>query len=306
MFVLFSSKSSITGKELASKLDCKSSDSFAEAEKHASSGELVVGWGKSVSSTPKTNSQNFINHPGLIHCIGNKFDALNIMNEKGVSVPDTISLEAMAPKPHIALEKPLLARAGTHSMGIGAVRCLYGRDINFAKEVHGATHATAYICSDREYRIHVLDDKVVLAQKKVLNPNPKKSILMNAVHEIYEEEQEIKKWTEASDGKKNEFHGPIGVAKKIVKHVNCPDIHVRSHNRGWMFSTIDKAPIGVKSMARAAVKALGLHAGAVDLCIDYDGNIFVFEVNTAPHLSGKTLDKWIVAIQKYAKAKGLK
>jgi len=53
-------------------------------------------------------------------------------------------------------------------------------------------------------------------------------------------------------------------------------------------------------MSVAAVKALGLDFGAVDLLLAEDGNCFVLEVNTAPSCSPLTLSAYAVALKKLA------
>ncbi len=48
-------------------------------------------------------------------------------------------------------------------------------------------------------------------------------------------------------------------------------------------------PVGVIPQAKAAVKALGLHFGAVDVITDIDDTAYVLEVNTAPGLGPLTV-----------------
>lgn len=71
---------------------------------------------------------------------------------------------------------------------------------------------------------------------------------------------------------------------------------IRNYDNGWVFatqnvvyssSTIEDS---VKQQAIAAVQALGLDFGAVDICVNLEGSkAYVLEVNTAPGLSSPTV-----------------
>jgi glutathione synthase/RimK-type ligase-like ATP-grasp enzyme len=79
------------------------------------------------------------------------------------------------------------------------------------------------------------------------------------------------------------------------------DPYIRSHNNGWVFCrdaiTLSE---GVKNEAVAAVKALGLDFGAVDV-VFRNGRAFVLEVNTAPGLEGTTLQRYADAFRRLAR-----
>lgn len=67
---------------------------------------------------------------------------------------------------------------------------------------------------------------------------------------------------------------------------------IRNYDNGWVFCprSLDEAPAGSKELAVAAVQALQLHFGAVDLVIGKeDGLPYVLEVNTAPGIESPTL-----------------
>ena len=58
-----------------------------------------------------------------------------------------------------------------------------------------------------------------------------------------------------------------------------------------VFSTVDRRDwnLGVCLESVKAVEALGLHFGAVDVCLDRDGEAYVLEVNMAPGIEGDYL-----------------
>jgi glutathione synthase/RimK-type ligase-like ATP-grasp enzyme len=75
--------------------------------------------------------------------------------------------------------------------------------------------------------------------------------------------------------------------------------HVSSVNLGWVFcrTNIMQSP-EVKNAALAAVQALGLDFGAVDV-VYHEGKPYVLEVNTAPGLAGTTLLSYVNAIRQF-------
>jgi glutathione synthase/RimK-type ligase-like ATP-grasp enzyme len=85
--------------------------------------------------------------------------------------------------------------------------------------------------------------------------------------------------------------------KKKRRGVECNG-DVRNRHTGWVYARIDVTlPETVETNVIRAVSSLGLDFGAVDLCTDRNGNVFVFEVNTAPGITGSTLDKYVEAIK---------
>lgn len=73
--------------------------------------------------------------------------------------------------------------------------------------------------------------------------------------------------------------------------------YIRSHSNGWVFCR-DNAMVkeSVKTLAVAAVNALRLDFGAVDIGMTTDGTAKVFEVNCAPALEGTTLERYTQAV----------
>lgn len=76
---------------------------------------------------------------------------------------------------------------------------------------------------------------------------------------------------------------------------------VRSHQNGFIYARNNVEPSDARdSLAVAAVCALGLDFGAVDLVEDKKGNFYVLEVNTAPGLEGQTLENYAEAFTKWS------
>jgi D-alanine-D-alanine ligase-like ATP-grasp enzyme len=73
---------------------------------------------------------------------------------------------------------------------------------------------------------------------------------------------------------------------------------IRSYENGWVFcrENIQK-PDDLEAVSIAAVSAIGLTFGAVDVIYNEKQNkCFVLEVNTAPGLTGTTINSYATAI----------
>jgi D-alanine-D-alanine ligase-like ATP-grasp enzyme len=91
----------------------------------------------------------------------------------------------------------------------------------------------------------------------------------------------------------------IDVQRKAVRpgHQN-PDFRVRNTANGFIFVRNDvEAPADVLLQATNAVTVLGLTFGACDVIYNAKSNkAYILEVNTAPGLTGTTLENYINAI----------
>jgi glutathione synthase/RimK-type ligase-like ATP-grasp enzyme len=78
---------------------------------------------------------------------------------------------------------------------------------------------------------------------------------------------------------------------------------IRNSSSGWVFCISNVNPSqATKYTAIAAVEAMGLDFGGVDIVQTSDGRAFVIEVNTACGIEGTTTTKYCEAIAAYAKA----
>lgn len=114
----------------------------------------------------------------------------------------------------------------------------------------------------------------------------------------------------------NEFrvHSFLGASIRAGKKVQIEDrpVHpegpppafpIRSLLNGWKISYDGRSVRQAhRDLAHAAVEALELDFGAVDLAETRDGRLIVLEVNRAPGLEGGTIDAYARAIEKWAQA----
>jgi hypothetical protein len=95
----------------------------------------------------------------------------------------------------------------------------------------------------------------------------------------------------------------IRAGKKVPRtegFVGTPHPWIRSWDGGWRIIYNDiEGTRGLRDLAHAAVAALGLDFGAVDIGQKRDGSLLVLEVNRAPGLGEGTAEKYADAIRRY-------
>lgn len=90
------------------------------------------------------------------------------------------------------------------------------------------------------------------------------------------------------------------VQKKKKSGFEDRNPYVRSTANGWVFCREGiEIRDDVKNASVAAVNALGLDFGAVDVVLGKDGLVYVLEVNTAIGMEGTTVEKYTEAFRGY-------
>jgi glutathione synthase/RimK-type ligase-like ATP-grasp enzyme len=112
-----------------------------------------------------------------------------------------------------------------------------------------------------EYRVHVVNDEVILYQKK---------------------------------SRRVDEEGEVDEPDDI-------EATVRNLSTGWVYRTSNLRRLDrVEELARQAIDALQLDFGAVDIIMNEDGEVFVLEVNTAPGLGNtETREAYIEALSNF-------
>lgn len=72
---------------------------------------------------------------------------------------------------------------------------------------------------------------------------------------------------------------------------------IRNFKNGWWFKIVTSYNPDVPRQAVKAMQAIGLHYGAVDICVDTNNRVYVLEVNSAPGLIERKADMLIEAIK---------
>lgn len=91
--------------------------------------------------------------------------------------------------------------------------------------------------------------------------------------------------------------------RKRADYQEEPNYKVRNHHTGWVYCRDGiRVDDELRSQALAAIKALNLDYGAVDIIYNQKENkYYVLEVNTAPGLEGATVESYAQAFVKVVK-----
>lgn len=101
------------------------------------------------------------------------------------------------------------------------------------------------------------------------------------------------------------FQGQVIDIQQKKKRLDLPpervNFKIRSYENGWVFCRQNiRKPDDLEALAIAAVQSLGLDFGAVDIIYNEKNNkCFALEVNTAPGLTGQTVNSYSNAIRNY-------
>jgi glutathione synthase/RimK-type ligase-like ATP-grasp enzyme len=187
-----------------------------------------------------------LNAPSAVKLASNKLKAFELLNSAGIKIPKytlDVNVARKWARKRIVFGRRLL-------------RSSSGRGIEIYKRPEdvreGLPLYVRYVPKKDEYRVHVMQGRVIDVQKKMR--------------------------------RSGEFLGDPETRNMV-----------RNYDNGWVFGRAGIAPPrDVIDQSIAAVAALGLDFGAVD--VGWTENIqqaTVYEVNTAPGLTGTTLSTYI-------------
>ena len=94
----------------------------------------------------------------------------------------------------------------------------------------------------------------------------------------------------------------VGVYEKIPNDGVYDGKLLKDHNSTFRRVDMSSVPpelIGLRPIAKAAVKTLGLVHGGVDVVKDKEGTFKVLEVNSAPGLNDPNLERWLASFAGY-------
>ena len=133
---------------------------------------VLLRWGNSLNPEQDEEYDRVINSSEAIQNATNKLLSLEIMSDSGLNVP------AWSENPEELVEEygyPILGRRFHHARGSDIQFCLQERDYRRRRDFY-----TAYIPTNREYRVHVVGEEVVRVQGKYLDfPEQKKAWIRN-------------------------------------------------------------------------------------------------------------------------------
>ena len=151
-----------------------------------------------------------------------------------------------------------------------------------------------------------LAEGFTVVARTVLNGNSGEGIVVLDPAEKFVEAPLYTKYArQAQEYRVHVFQGKSIFLQRKARKKAVPDEQVnwkiRNHDNGFIFAHKDvEVPEKVQEESIRAVDVLGLDFGAVDVALGKDGNVYVFEVNTAPGLEGASLEAYINAFKELA------
>lgn len=304
VYIWYSPATDVTGKNLQEALGISGGKTKPPANK-----KLVIGWGtknKEDVIFPKT--VKVLNHPNQIRLNRNKLEAsgklaaaLNINGVRKVArmaLADQVK-QALADG---AITMPLIGRTKYHQGGKGFWECPTVAQLDNALE-DGAQYFQEMIAVQDEYRLHVFEDKIIHAVKKVKRTDEEFETAW--VEDELNRQKDL--WTKNNTGEFNENQAKTMLTRQAKSAcAGGANMVLRSNKLGWKFKIVKKWDASLTELAVAAVKALGMNFGAVDCCVDTAGNPYVFEVNSGPGLEGTSFDMYVAAFNKVITGKTAK
>jgi glutathione synthase/RimK-type ligase-like ATP-grasp enzyme len=282
VYIYYSGATDVTGKKLQEALDITGGTTKPKTAK-----KLIIGWGAKTKDSVNLGKTTVLNHPDKIRDNRNKFKTLQALRNANVKVADFVKSSDVitAIGNNNSINLPLIGRTNFHQGGKGFWLCLTKHQINDA--IHkGAQYFQNYLSIKDEFRLHIFEDELLYAVKKVQRSN---------IAEAFKEQHGDKIRTSAQKGNKELDNGTVDyVLEKLAGRLQPdPDMIVRSNMRGWKFSHVKTIDNALKEEAIKSLKAIGLTFGAVDCCIDEDGNPWIIEINSGPGLDGTPFKAYV-------------
>jgi len=287
VYLYYSGATDVTGPKLAEALNIDSGKEFPKEK------DIVIGWGCKLKKDYKfPGIKKMLNHPNKIRTNRDKFGAMVVLTKATVPVAPYVKTN----KTVAFINKhgfPVIGRRNYHQGGKHFWLIMNPEDLK-AAVTDGAQYIQRYINIKDEYRAHVAFGTVLYVAKKVTQNNPSKAWKKQRIEKI-EQKFDIK-FDDLPEEQKKLLGDAIDLLSK--EHTTSDRI-IRSNKRGWKFKGVapTKVPDDIKKVSLAAVKALGLDFGAVDLVLDLEGNPYILEVNSAPGLEGTAFEKWTEALK---------
>jgi glutathione synthase/RimK-type ligase-like ATP-grasp enzyme len=237
--ILYSNKSSLTGKQLKQSLSATRKRTSRRAKC-----DILVRWG-STESFPSLSAKRELNSLEAVLRTSNKLEMIRTLSAAGITIPAF----------NTTVEDIDQCKDSSGNCYIrnkqGVVR--YGNDFNPLTDLY-YTKPVAF--KRREYRVHVFLGKVI---------------------GIYEKIPKV-------EGAENR--------PKLFKSDTCR--FVRSD------PSISRVDQNAQASCIAAVQALGLDFGGVDLIRTKDAQFCIVEVNSAPGLNSQMLIKYTQEVENYS------
>lgn len=168
---------------------------------------------------------------------------------------------------------------------------------------HGFIHIPDYTVNKDEAESWLQEGHKVYARQTLTGHSGSGIIVVGASDYLVDAPLYTKATKHKHEYRVHVFKGKVIDVQQKKKRLNYtgPSTGIRNHSNGWIYARCDiNPPQQLLDECCNAVNILGLDFGAVDVGYrELDNKFFVFEVNTAPGLTGTTLQKYTEAFKNY-------
>ncbi len=274
VYIYYSGATDITGEALKKALDIDG------GKKYPKDKALVIGWGAKIKQDVTfSDTTSILNHPNAIRKSRDKLKSLQVFTDNGVSIAPFYEIDTIKD-----IVYPVIGRTKYHQGGNNFWLCLNKTQLDAAIQ-DGVHYFQQCINIKDEFRLHIFNEALIFAQKKVKKNDPKSSYITAMSEKV--QNAALKKDVFIHE-KTLQF-----VLQKLSKEHKHADMLIRSNNRGWKFIRTHAINGHLQDESVKALKALNLNFGAIDCCIDEQDRPYIIEVNSGPGLDGLALQKYI-------------
>lgn len=222
-------------------------------------GDTIINWGSTRVPNELRVDTRLLNVPEIVAIAQNKLTCLDHLEGCQGINLVPFTIDPNEAKQWLEAGHHVFARTTLTGHSGAGIIDLYGRDV----EVPPAPLYTKYIKKRYEFRVHVCN------------------------------------WIPGWNDPPQEL-----VTQKVARPgVEPTNWHIRSHSNGFIFqepNVPEHVLQSVYEQAQITMNAIGLHFGAVDIIWnDHQQRAYVLEVNTAPGLTGRTVDFYRNAFESY-------
>lgn len=165
MYFLYHEKSQDTGEVIAEALGMPHGRGGLQTISFLPASTILIRWGSRNVQSHDERFARVLNKSEAIRRASDKLASLELMQDAGINVP------GWSTDPYEALDSfgwPLMGRKKTHARGTDIRLCLQERDLRVDRD-----YWTQYIPTNREFRVHVVGDRVIRVQGKYLDDSSK-------------------------------------------------------------------------------------------------------------------------------------
>lgn len=279
-----------SAKELAAAIGCKRI-AHKNSKFKPSPNKTILNWG--ASKMPQELLEcKILNHPDAVAIASNKLTFFQTVSPKDVGYCLITHKDGKVHR--LSYDHPYAA-----DIEPGQV-CAMGSDYTLTWKFDPKDYPRVPSFTTKKALAHDwVDGGDTVVARTVLNGNSGEGIVIVQDHEdMVEAPLYVQYVPKKQEYRIHILNGEVVDVQRKARRKDVPDDQVnwmvRNHDNGFIFARdegLGDVPEDVPKQALLAVKVCGLDFGAVDVIYnDKQGKAFVLEVNTAPGLSGQTLE----------------